>query len=218
MTEETGFLYPFIEADEHDDVGLLNDLTRSARAKMEESAALRSATLDRCADEIRRAGAGIADRFARGGRMFAFGNGGSATDAEGAVALFCDPPYGRALPALSLVQDPAILTALGNDIGFDVVFSRQLMAHARDDDIAIGFSTSGDSVDVLRALEQAHGRGLLTLGLCGYFGGAMAASSKLTHCLVVSSESVHRIQETQSALMLALWSIVQRHLAEGSSV
>ena len=137
----------------------------------------------------------MAKCFAGGGRLFAFGNGGSATDAEGAVALFGHPPHGRPLPALSLVDDRAVLTALANDIGFDVVFSRQIIAHARAGDIAVGFSTSGDSRNVVRALEEASKRGLLTIGLSGYQGGAMAVSDAVAHCLVVRSDSVHRIQE-----------------------
>ncbi len=113
---------------------------------------------------------------------------------------------------MSLVDDRAVLTALANDVGFDLVFSRQLIAHARSGDIAVGFSTSGDSVNVLRGLEEASQRGLLTIGFCGYSGGAMAASAAVAHCLVVRSESVHRIQEAQNALMLELWSMVQHEL------
>ena len=102
----------------------------------------------------------MAERFRGGGRLFAFGNGGSATDAEGAVELFAEPAVGRRpLPALSLVDDRAVLTALANDVGFELVFSRQLIAHARPGDIAVGFSTSGDSVNVLRAFEEAPRRG-----------------------------------------------------------
>jgi D-sedoheptulose 7-phosphate isomerase len=213
MNEEaTDFLYPFIEADEHDVAGLLRDLEDSALQKMADSHALRDATLARCGDELARVGRAMADRFESGARLFAFGNGGSATDAQGAVALFVDPPEGRALPATSLVEDMAVITALANDVGFDLVFSRQIIAHARPLDIAVGFSTSGDSVDVLRALEESHRRGLMTVGLCGYEGGAMAQSPAIDHCCVVASHSVHRIQEVQSALVLATWSAVQEQL------
>ena len=118
----------------------------------------------------------------------------------------------RPLAALSLVDDQAVLTALSNDVGFELVFSRQLIAHAGELDMAVGFSTSGDSADMLRAFEEAARRGLLTVGLCGYEGSGMAVSDAVHHCLVVRSESVHRIQETQDALMLALWEAVQRHL------
>ena len=213
-SEPTGFLYPFIEAEERDGTTLLLDLARSAEAKINESEALRAASLERWEELLEEAGWSMANRFAAGGRLFAFGNGGSATDAEGTVQLFRDPPSGRALPALSLVDERAVLTALANDVGFELVFSRQLIAHARPGDIAVGFSTSGDSVNVLRGLEEAARRQLLTIGLCGYEGSAMALSDAVAHCLVVRSESVHRIQEAQAALTLRLWSVVQHRLDE----
>jgi D-sedoheptulose 7-phosphate isomerase len=213
-TEPTSFLYPFIDAEERDAAQLLADLAASARAKMDDSYRLRATTLRDCASQIEAAGSRMAHQFRLGGRLFAFGNGGSATDADSAVALFRHPPAGRPLSALSLVEDRAVLTALANDVGYDLVFSRQLMAHARAGDIAIGFSTSGGSVNVIRACEQAAGRQLLTIGLCGYEGGALASSAALDYCLVVRSESVHRIQEAQEAVTLALWQTVQRHLDE----
>ncbi|HEY1653226.1 MAG TPA: SIS domain-containing protein [Acidimicrobiales bacterium] len=212
--EPTGFLYPFIEADERDAGALVSDLVASARAKVGDSAALRTSTLARCAGQVEAAASAMAERFGRGGRLFAFGNGGSATDAQGTAELFRLPPTGRPLPALSLVEDQAVLTALSNDVGFDLVFSRQLIAHVRADDIAVGFSTSGDSPNMLHAFEEAARRGLLTIGLCGYEGSGMAVSDAVQHCLVVRSESVHRIQETQDALMFTLWEAVQRHLTE----
>jgi D-sedoheptulose 7-phosphate isomerase len=219
MTEQTGaeptaFLYPFIEAEGRDPVALVTELASSARAKIEESTTLRTATLKRCGDQVEAAASAMADRFRRGGRLFTFGNGGSATDAQGAAELFRRPPHGRSLPARSLVEDQAVLTALANDVGVEHVFSRQLIAHAGGDDIAVGFSTSGDSVNMLRAFDEASRRGLLTVGLCGYEGSGMAVSDAVDHRLVVRSQSVHRIQETQDALMLALWESVQRHLPD----
>lgn len=213
--EPTGFLYPFIDAEERDATGLVSDLAASARTKIQASRALRQASLERCEGTLQLAAEDMSARFERGGRLFAFGNGGSATDAEAAVELFRNPPRGRPLPALSLVDDRAVVTALANDVGFDLVFSRQIIAHARNGDIAIGFSTSGDSGNVLRALEEAGRRDLLTIGLSGYEGGAMAVSESVQHCVVVNSDSVHRIQEAQHALMLELWSKVQECLEEG---
>ncbi len=216
-SEPTGFLYPFIDGDERDAGHLLVDLAASARSKLAESRELRAATLDRYDAALGDAARAMADRFRRGGRLLAFGNGGSATDAEGAVALFRNPPVGRgrALPALSLVNDWAVVTALANDVGFDLVFSRQIIAHSRPEDIALGYSTSGDSINVRRALEEAAARRLLTIGLAGYQGGAMASSTALDFCLVVHSDSVHRIQEAQDALTWRLWLFVQRLLDEG---
>lgn len=211
-SEPTAFLYPFIEAEERDTGALTADLVASVRAKVGESASLRAATLARCAGQVEAAAAAMAERFDRGCRLFAFGNGGSATDAQGTAELFRAPPYGRPLPALSFVEDQAVLTALSNDVGFELVFSRQVIAHARAGDIAVGFSTSGDSPNMLRAFEEAARRGLLTVGLCGYEGSGMATSDAVGNCLVVRSESVHRIQETQDALAFALWQAVQRYL------
>ena len=212
--EATGFLYPFIDSEERDSLGLVADLAASARSKIADSRELRAATIEQCDSEILQVTDSMSERFCRGGRLFAFGNGGSATDAEGIVELFGDPPWGRALPAMSLVDDLAVITALANDVGFDLVFSRQIMAFSRPDDIAIGFSTSGDSPNVLKALGEARTRRLLTVGLAGYEGGAMAASDAVDHCFVVRSESVHRIQEAQNSIVLRLWESVQRCLDE----
>jgi D-sedoheptulose 7-phosphate isomerase len=216
-SEPTSFLYPFIDAEERDSSGLLVDLAASARGKMAQSQRLQLATLERSAEALERLGALMAERFTRGGRLFTFGNGGSATDAEGTASLFRHPVSGRPLPACSLVDDRAVITALANDVGFELIFSRQLIAHARADDMALGLSTSGNSDNVMKAFAEAKHRGLLTVGLCGYEGGAMAGSDDVDHCLIVRSESVHRIQEAQDALVYELWSVVQRHLDKGSS-
>jgi D-sedoheptulose 7-phosphate isomerase len=209
VPEETDFLYPFIEGDERDADALLADLGRSAVAKAEVSARLRSATLTRSRPDLDAAATAMAGAFAAGGRMFTFGNGGSSTDAASLAALFARPPWGRALPARGLVEDTAIVTALGNDVGFDLVFSRQLIAHGAAGDVAVGFSTSGSSRNVLTAFAEARERGMVTVGLAGYDGGEMAASQDVQHCLVVRSDSVHRVQETQAALGFALWTAVQ---------
>src|SRR5919206_3080049 len=174
MPETTDFLYPFIEGDETDADELLADLTRSAEGKWAQSSALRTATLARCDEQIRETAAAMAERFAAGGRLFTFGNGGSATDAEAVAHLYTEPPSGRAgdsalraaraLPARSLAEDQAVMTALGNDVGFDLVFSRQLIAHGRPHDIAMGFSTSGNSENLMKAFAEARKQGMLTVG------------------------------------------------------
>jgi D-sedoheptulose 7-phosphate isomerase len=191
----------------------LVDLSRSAEAKVTASAELRRTTLDNSTDVIERAATAMTDRFAMGGRLFVFGNGGSSTDAASLASLFVRPPWGQPLPARNLVDDSAVLTALGNDVGFELVFSRQLIAHAGALDIAVGLSTSGNSRNLLQCFAEAAGRGLLTIGLAGYNGGEMATSPHVQHCLVVDADSVHRIQETQAALGFALWRAVQSGLA-----
>ncbi len=212
MSEATNFLYPFIESDERDSDALMIDLTQSARAKVQASTELRRATLEHSAATIGEAAAAMHDRFVRGGRLFVFGNGGSSTDAASLAALFLQPPWGLPLPARNLVEDSAVLTALGNDVGFDLVFSRQLIAHADDGDIAIGLSTSGNSRNLLHAFAQAATRGMLTIGIAGYSGGEMAASADVQHCLIVEADSVHRVQETQAALGFELWQAVQARM------
>ena len=144
-----------------------------------------------------------------------FGNGGSSTDAAGTVALFGRPPEGAPLPAWSLVADHAVLTALANDVGYELVFSRQLISQAKHGDMALGLSTSGNSPNVVRAFAESRRIGLLTIGLAGYDGGNMSSSGLIDHCLVVRSDSVHRIQESQNALVYDLWSRVQRLLKKG---
>jgi D-sedoheptulose 7-phosphate isomerase len=157
----------------------------------------------------------MAETFRHGGRLFTFGNGGSCTDARLAADRFGGAAGNRQpLPALCLAEAPAVLTALANDVGFDIVFARQLEAFGRAGDIAFGCSTSGGSHNVLRAFAAARHRGMLTVGLAGYDGGAMAASRDVDHCLVVRSQSVHRIQEAQGALVAELSARVQRRLAE----
>ena len=213
MPETTDFLYPFIEGDETDSETLLGDLTRSAEGKWSQSTALRTATLTACAEQVRETARAMAERFNAGGRLFTFGNGGSATDAEAVAHLYTEPPCGRPLPARSLAEDQAVMTALGNDVGFDLVFSRQLIAHGRPHDIAMGFSTSGNSENLMKAFAEARKQGMLTVGLSGYDGGRMAAEgTPVDQCLVARSDSVHRIQESQSALNHALWAAVQEAL------
>jgi D-sedoheptulose 7-phosphate isomerase len=219
-TEPAGFLYPFIDAEERDPRPLLAELAASARAKAAESAALQRATLAASADLVAAGGAAMAERFAAGGRLYAFGNGGSSTDCATFAALFAAPPVStppassppacRPLPALNLTADQAVLTALGNDVGFDVIFSRQIIARAGARDIAVAFSTSGSSRDLMAALAEASRRRLLTVGFAGYDGGEMARSDALDYCYVVRSQSVHRIQESQAILGYHLWAATQQ--------
>ncbi|MGH9298189.1 MAG: D-sedoheptulose-7-phosphate isomerase [Acidimicrobiales bacterium] len=210
--ERTGFLYPFIDADERDSDNLIRDLAASARAKSVESRSLREAMIETYATELDEIAAELAERVQAGGRLFSFGNGGSSTDAAALALLFAKPPSGRPIAARTLASDEAILTALGNDVGYELVFSRQLIAYAKPGDIAIGYSTSGNSANLMRAFDEARHRELLTIGFAGYEGGEMAASALLDHCLVVPSSSVHRIQEAQDALTFSMWERLQERL------
>lgn len=212
--EPTNFLYPFIDAQEQDPESLLADLTASAQAKAAESLALRRSTLEANSELIATAAAEMARRFAAGGRLFTFGNGGSCTDSATVATLFARPPIGKPLPAWSLGADQAILTALGNDVGYELVFARQLIARASAGDIAMAMSTSGNSPNLLTALAEARRRGMYTIGFAGYDGGAFAKNPDVDACFIVRSQSVHRIQESQALLGYQLWLAVHERVGE----
>ncbi|SDD42374.1 D-sedoheptulose-7-phosphate isomerase [Rhodococcus tukisamuensis] len=211
--ESTNFLYPFIDAEERDAAVLLTDLASSARGKAAESARLQRASLDEWGEQVTAAGTLMAERFGQGGRLYTFGNGGSSTDAATLASLFSRPALGRPVAAWSLAADQAVVTALGNDVGFELIFSRQIIAHARSVDIAIALSTSGNSDDLMTALAEARKRGLLTIGFAGHDGGRMATSEDLDFCFTIRSQSIHRIQESHALVGYRLWSAVQDHMA-----
>ena len=149
------FLYPFLAEDENDLHAVLSDVQRSVLMKAGEITDLRRQTLSEGAGAIAGAAAALRSAFDGGGTLLVFGNGGSATDAMDAVADFRFPPHGwPARRALDLTEDSAILTALANDIGPEVLFQRQVIAHARAGDVALALSTSGSSANIVEALER----------------------------------------------------------------
>ncbi|RDI14703.1 D-sedoheptulose 7-phosphate isomerase [Rhodococcus sp. AG1013] len=212
-SQGTDFLYPFIDAHEEGADALLDDLAASARGKAAESARLQRDSISEWGEQIREAGARMAERFADGGRLYTFGNGGSSTDAATLASLFSRPALGRPVAAWSLAADQAVVTALGNDVGFDLIFSRQIIAHARSQDMAIALSTSGNSDDLMIALAEARRRGLLTIGFAGHDGGRMAVSDDLDYCFTIRSQSIHRIQESHALVGYRLWSAAQEHMS-----
>jgi D-sedoheptulose 7-phosphate isomerase len=119
-----------------------------------------------------------------------------------------------ALAAVNLVADTAMLTAVGNDVGFAHIFVRQLIAQARRGDALLGVSTSGNSDNLLAAFAKAKELGLATIGLAGGDGGRMKSSPELDHCLVVESDSIHRVQECHVAVYHILWDLVHTLLAD----
>ena len=209
-------LYPFLYAGESDLDSVLAEVRRSTVEKAIEIVALRRRLAEEQGEALAACAAGMAVRFEAGGRLLTFGNGGSSTDAADVAQLFLQPRTGRALPAFCLGSSVAVLTALSNDVGFDVVYARQVAAFGRPGDIVFGVSTSGGSRNVLRAFEEAHRRGLLTVGMAGYEGGQMAESGFVDHLFVIPSSSVHRIQEAQTTSYHVLWSLVQDALGSTS--
>jgi D-sedoheptulose 7-phosphate isomerase len=203
----SSFLYPFLAEQEDDLDAVLADVAASALAKAAEVTALRARTVSEQDEEILAAGALLGRVFAAGGTVLALGNGGSATDAMDLVADLRHPPPGRGLRpqrALDLTEDPAVLTAIANDVGHDAVFVRQLIAHARTRDAVLAISTSGGSANVLAALAEARRRGLPTIALVGYDGGRILAESLADIVIVAPSEHIPRIQEAQATVLHAL--------------
>ncbi|MGE5134600.1 MAG: SIS domain-containing protein [Gemmatimonadota bacterium] len=207
-------LYPFLYSGTSDLSAVLAEVRRSTVAKAAEITQLRARIAGRDGARLAGAAAAMAARFAAGGRLLAFGNGGSATDAQELATLFLNPGGGaRALPAFALGNDTSVVTALCNDIGVEVVFARQIAAFGRRSDIAVGLSTSGNSENLVRAFEEAGRRGMLTVGIAGYDGGKMAELDTIDHLFVAPSESVHRIQEAQTTVYHVLWELTLAALA-----
>jgi D-sedoheptulose 7-phosphate isomerase len=207
-------LYPFLYADTADLPAVLEQVRASTVAKVAEIEELRRTVSARDGARLAEAARQLAARFAAGGRLFAFGNGGSATDAQQLATLFLNPGGdARPLPALGLASDASVLTALGNDIGVEVIFARQLAAFGGRNDIAVGLSTSGNSGNLLRAFDEASRRGMLTIGLAGYDGGKMAELDSVDYLFVAPSASVHRIQEAQTTTYHVLWELTQEEVA-----
>jgi D-sedoheptulose 7-phosphate isomerase len=209
-------LYPFLYADKTDLDAVMEQVRASTVAKTAEIAALRREVCARDAARLRACAQDMAGRFSAGGRLLAFGNGGSSTDAQEMTTLFLHPGDGmRALPSFCLSNDTAVVTALCNDIGVEVVFARQVAAFGRPADIAVALSTSGNSENLLRGLTEAGRRGMLTIGIAGYQGGQMAELDGLDYLFVAPSSSVHRIQEAQTTIYHALWELTLAALGEG---
>jgi D-sedoheptulose 7-phosphate isomerase len=203
-------LYPFLYSGGSDLDFVMAEVSSSTIEKADEIVALRQTVLAADGARLEACAERMAEAFRAGGRLFTFGNGGSSTDAQDVAALFHNPGGGdRPLPALALTTDVAVMTALSNDIGFEVVFARQLGAFGRAGDIALGLSTSGNSANLIRALEEAMRGGMLTIGLAGHTGGQMAELDGLDHLFTVPSSSVHRIQEAQTTIYHVLWELTQ---------
>jgi D-sedoheptulose 7-phosphate isomerase len=215
-------LYPFLYPATGDRTAEVEAVKREVRdssiIKIREIVELRREVVARDGERLVACAEQMAERFAAGGRLITFGNGGSSTDAQDLARLFLSPSGGvRALPALGLTNEIAVVTAMTNDIGFDVVFARQLGAFGRSTDIAVGLSTSGNSPNLLRAFDQARRLRMLTVGLSGYDGGKMADLDSIDHLFVVSSASVHRIQEAQTTIYHVLWELTVHALARMAS-
>lgn len=179
------------------------DFKKTIVSQLKDGAKTLTATA-KLAGEIDAAAQTLLRCYLNGGKIIAFGNGGSSCDAQN----FADELTGRyrrnrpPLPALALTVNQADLTSIANDFGFEDVFARPLRAHGRRGDVAVAISTSGNSKNVLKAAQTARELGLTVIGLTGRGGGKLKALCD--HCLRVPSDSTARIQETHIAL-IQIW-------------
>lgn len=181
--------------------------------KCRESIDIKSKFFERYANQIGELSQKMADRFARGRRLWVMGNGGSACDAQHVAVEFVHPiiEKRRALPALDLVSQIPVVTAISNDKDFARVFIDQIELWGEKDDMALAISTSGKSPNLIYALEAARRKGLLTIAFSGKDGGRMPEVAD--YCFTVPSFSIHRIQESHVALLHILWDLT--HVAMG---
>ena len=209
-------LYPFLHGGKRDDEAVQAGLLESLRQKAAHSVETKRRFFEDNAEAVVAVARAIAAVYRRQGRLFTMGNGGSSCDAAHIAVEFQHPvTAGRpALPAKNLTADVAVMTAVGNDLGFEHVYLRQIVAHGRPGDGLIGVSTSGNSANLMAAFDKAKEIGLTTIGLAGMEGGEMARSPSLDHCLVVRTDSIHRIQECHVAIYHILWDLVHTLLAD----
>jgi D-sedoheptulose 7-phosphate isomerase len=211
----SSFLYPFLGKGEQPLEEVVKEVQGSMLQKMQEVNRLRAAAAESEAGAISETAVAVVERLERGGKLIAFGNGGSATDANDLVSDCVDPPPGfGTIPAVSLSAEPANITAIANDIGTEAIFLRQLIAHARPEDVAVGISTSGGSANILSALAEARRRGLLTVGVVGYDGGRIVGERLADHAVVVRSDYIPRIQEVQASIYHVLRGLIEQVRAE----
>jgi D-sedoheptulose 7-phosphate isomerase len=210
----SSFLYPFLGKGQQSLEEVVREVQGSMLQKMQEVNRLRAAAAESEAPAISQIAVAVAERLERGGKLITFGNGGSATDANDLVSDCVEPPpdFGT-IPAVSLSAESANITAVANDIGTEAIFARQLIAHARPEDVAVGISTSGGSANILAALAEARRRGLLTVGIVGYDGGRIVAERLADHAVVVRSDYIPRIQEVQASIYHVLRGVVERRMA-----
>ena len=198
---DAGFLYPFLGQVKQDTTAVLGDVARSIQAKASDVAQLRVEVARAQSERIAQAVRAMHDRIAIGGKLILFGNGGSATDAnDWAIDCVAPPKEYRRIPAVSLSMEPANISAIANDVGAEVVFLRQLIAHASGEDVAIALSTSGGSANITAALVEARKRGLLTVALLGSDGGEILRRGLADFAIVVPSDYIPRIQEVHASI------------------
>ncbi len=161
--------------------------------------------------DVERAVQMITDSFKAGGKLLLCGNGGSSTDAQHIAGEFVNrflDHKRRGLPALALSADGGVVTCIANDTGFDKVFSRQVEAFAKPEDVLFAITTSGTSPNIVLAVEQARAQGVKTIGLLGRDGGRVAPLCDLA--LIVPNQHTPRIQETHNLIGHIICELVEQ--------
>jgi len=209
-------LYPFLHQKEKDSVQEKATLLYSIKEKSAQSITIKKAFFDQNSEALLEMAKALAHVYQHNGRMLAMGNGGSSCDAAHFCVEFQHPvTAGRpALPATNLLSDMAVTSAVANDIGFKHIYVRQLCAHGQQGDGLIGFSTSGNSDNLMAGYTKAKELGIVTFGLTGGDGGRMKSSGLVDHCLVVDSDSIHRVQEVHVSCYHILWDLTHTLLAD----
>lgn len=189
------------------------DIQTQIAREIQESIDVKVAMLGPAMVSIAKAAECVSDAMRAGNKLLIFGNGGSAADAQHIAAEFVGRYLHdrRALPAIALTVDSSILTAVANDFGFDEVFARQIEALGSPHDVALAISTSGNSPNVLRALDSARRQGLSTIALSGKTGGKMAALADV--CVCIPSATTARIQEAHILIGHILCGIAEQSVA-----
>ena len=197
---QTEFLYPFLGKQKQETVGIVEDVAASIQMKVHDDALLRTRLAKEQSEEIAATALDMQRCLQSGGKLILFGNGGSATDANDWAIDCVMPPAGyNPIPAVSLAMEPAIITAMANDVGIEVIFLRQMLAQAQPNDVIVAISTSGGSRNIMMAMEEARKRNLMTVALLGNDGGEIYRRGLARHPIIVRSDYIPRIQEVQAS-------------------
>jgi|TARA_Y100000991_G_C21963053_1_gene345473 D-sedoheptulose 7-phosphate isomerase len=215
-SEQVKSLYPFLHGGRKDEASENVALLNSVSEKVSASVDVKTKFFEKNAAALIETAKAIAQIYSRNNRLYVMGNGGSSCDAAHLAVEFQHPvTTGRpSLPAINLCVDTAMLTAVANDLGEKHIFVRQICALGAAGDGLVGFSTSGNSDNLIGAFRKGKELGLTTIGFVGGDGGAMQSTDLLDHCLVVETDSIHRIQETHVTCYHILWDLVHTLLAD----
>jgi len=213
--------YPFLHESNEKPQDLMASLGFSLLEKARESVDVKRKFFEDNKDGILTASLALAKAFHSGRKLLVCGNGGSATDAQHIAVEFMHPiTVGRkALPAICLNNDMAMVTAVANDVSFADVFVRQIIALGKTGDVLVAISTSGNSENLLHAFQTAQRMGLTTIGFAGDEGGRMEemkTAGLIDHCFTVHTPSIHRIQESHVTLYHIMWDMVHEFLQHPS--